>query len=589
MPIVATNTEAAAVPVARSGSTRGKSIDPVAITVGGFVAVTLAILAAVALPRFWAGGSKQPPPEQNQRANTEPSDPTYGSSGQPGASPSTTPPSNDDRSAQPTSDSRKASGTAGGGPHRQSDPSFATLATAIAERKHLPQFDLDASNPAPREVALCTLFGAEVAVSLPREPFSTDGLESLACVVESPGRAWRFVAKRGTGPGEPVGGAAVKLGRLFVRLDAETPENALARQALAAGVLQIGNGRNPGETTHIQLRKPLALGPIVARRFFFDASLLPDAQDGQQGFSTLGRMPQSPWPCRADVTGSCGHSLGRVITVDPVARTARASGQRLVEWTLAWGSVADASEPFVETTLAFGADAGPLQLSLAAARLADAWSTPQRLGRFVAAPQAVAPGLLRDVADLAAEVTAGIPTGERVPASRMAAFAKAALLPYRSRVPQIVVMPMLFETPRFKGREQSTDAWAAELRQVLAESLSYRAWASAAAPGSAAAERAAAGAAAVRDFWDSIRANLAANAHDHEAIGICCLLEQLASLPEEKRKAVELVAGLGRGDAVFSGEIVNDFPSLGVQSVLVRFDPALPAVGHKTHVPLAAP
>lgn len=413
---------------------------------------------------------------------------------------------------------------------------FEAVQERLAASGYQPIASLDPTSPRAQEAELVEVGDLPISVAFPSEPLGTTPEANILCLPDGPGR-WRLEMRTSLGTSRVAGELLVRDGVLVATLPARTPDNDLARAAVAAGLVRVALQGQPALYAHVQLRRTVELLPLVFRGLGFDPAVaaavgeLP-AADAAGGAVLAVDLPPSPWPCWPDLQGRCGNATGLVslmergtplVAGDPAPTT----------WTVDWVSPAAPDGPFLESEFALEPGQPPLRktvVRLVTARVPADWRTYRRFGRFDPEDDR-AEGLVPTVARLRAEL-AGLPPAEgTVSAEAMAAYAKLLIRLRRPANADALTAPLVFAAPEFANRRLPLDRWAAALR------LEYdRGDATARAP-------------------------------------LTMLLEELEALPAGKRLAAEVVAGLGSGAAEFTGRLETRFPSLGAAVVIATVGP----------------
>jgi|688.fasta_scaffold21916_3 hypothetical protein len=471
------------------------------------------------------------------------------------------------------------------GPAPPAVNAFPDLCTALDDMKHLPVAGLDGGDPRESEVRLCVLHGARVIPRLPDATIAltSDGAQSRVSCVPAEAGGWRIVCSRvgATVPAQPfdVGRITVRDDALYASLnqrvapnDPRFSEHAGARAAVATSILLLADPERPEEMTYVQLCRPVVGGPVVIERFFFDEKLRPQLAKHTPVKLFLGAsLPSTPWPCRVRFEGAGlqGALAGRITA--SAAGYSSALRQEPISWTIEWSMPSGAPVMRTEMQLAnkevpdTDQDPCDTQLWLQSSNVLEPWST----FRFCADLNQAAPK--RNAMYQLPRVSL-LKIGTEVPANSDDAEIDFDVLKKFSKVCRQYPVPLFDLGPLDLHDRQPVSLWKERIRGLLAESADFRAWRAGVADessqtpvggedGSLGSSDAAGKASprAVAAYWAHLKSSEERLKTTPADVWLCCLLDELDTVPAQKQAAKTLIEGLGEGDAEFRGDIVADF------------------------------
>lgn len=463
---------------------------------------------------------------------------------------------------------------------------FAAIGTELEHHRHFPVQGLDGTNPRLQRVKLCAVGDVKIDLRLPDQKVHLleAGPPSVLECRRDGEQAWKFIAVT-KGRDRPCGGAAVEGGMLTSWLDEREPatqsgheEQWRAREALATTVLAISDTSRPDRQTYVQFCRPLEREAIHVKGFFFNEALRLAESSGGEPLERI-TVPVNPWPVELWLEGRCAASSSSAL---PHAGRLDGRGDTPA-CTLRWTWSGAAAEPFMETTLTLGPGGRlssrlrlELPLRIASSRVLDPWDSYRRLADVEdLTTERPSLAVLPEPKDFRIKSTR-IPQADGASIGEMTQFAEVVER-YRAQVPgaRRALQPYLQKLSPEETLPISL--WEDRFRAFLRETAGFRAWAaSAGAPG----QTDPVGHADIGAYWSHLKADLASHRGEAAEVALCCMLEELETVPAGKKATKQLLGDLAAGDVSFSGDVAVDFAGIG-RSVLVSFG------RHRSHAPSA--
>jgi hypothetical protein len=463
------------------------------------------------------------------------------------------------------------------GPPRPAPPAvdaFPKLCSALDSAEHLPIQGLDSGILQEQTARLCALHGARVRPQLPDAVLNLapNGPQSRVSCVPTAEGDWRILCSR---VGAAVAPEPIEVGRLAIRDDTvcatlnqrvapndpRFSEHLGARAAVATAIVILADEEHPQQTTHVQLCRPTAGGPIVVEQFFFDDKLRPQSLKHTPVKLFLGAsLPSTPWQCQVRFEGTSvpGGLAGRITTSGAGYPSAALNSP--ASWTIEWST--PAGKPVMKTELqlankevpATDSDPCDTQFWLQSSDVLEPWNT----FRFCAdLNQAVPPRIPLHQLPRVSLLKIGV----EVPADSDHDEVDFDLIKkFSTKVcRQYPKAPLDLGQIEMQG-QQPVSLWKERIRGALAESAEYRDWTATAARG--ANQDVPSGPPTPRDiaaYWSHLKSGQDRTKTTHPDVALCCLLEELDMLPPLKQQARSLIEALGEGDAEFRGDVAIDF------------------------------